>query len=166
MVLARWLDRDRWRGCCDRVGCNECLGRIHEQGLLSTHSRPRRGHSRCGAGTVVVYYEGDGTPTSDDLRLRVYGPDGQAITTEPYPGKLLYDYKQGVAKAIAMFEASSAGPYRIEASNSVEDASSIAVGHDLTNVVPTIPWALGLALIAVIAGISLSAFVYRNRSQT
>ena len=72
-------------------------------------------------GTMVVYYENPAelaryatnTPTWQQLRLTVTGPNGAVVPVRTYRSTARYDVDPGrFGRAVAKFEAATAGQYR------------------------------------------------------
>jgi hypothetical protein len=91
-------------------------------------------------GTMVVYYENPAelaryatdTPTWQQLRLTVTGPDGAVVPVSTYRSTARYDVDPGrFGRAVAKFEAATAGQYRVSTARAVEPGATLAVGDKL-----------------------------------
>jgi len=70
------------------------------------------------------------TPTWQQLRLTVTGPDG-AVPVGTYRSTARYDVEPGrLGRAVAKFEAATAGQYRVSAARAVEPGATLAVGDN------------------------------------
>ena len=107
-------------------------------------------------GTMVVYYENSAelarsattTPTWQQLRLTVTGPDG-AVLASSYRSTARYDVDPGrLGRAVAKFEAATAGQYRVSTARAVEPGATLAVGDNFARDIALT--ALGAALLALV----------------
>jgi len=126
-------------------------------------------------GTMVVYYENPAelaryatnTPTWQQLRLTVTGPDG-AVPVSTYRSTARYDVDPGrLGRAVAKVEATTVGQYRVSAARAVEPGATLAVGDNFArDIAMTILGAVTLGLLTVVAAVLLAVVTYRARSRT
>jgi hypothetical protein len=116
---------------------------------------------------VTVPYAGD-APTWQQLGLSVTGPGGVAVPVATYRSSARYDVAPGRAgRAVATFEATTAGPYRVSAPRATEAGATLAVGEDIARgMVLTTLGATILALVTVLTAVPLAVVTYQARSQT
>jgi hypothetical protein len=114
--------------------------------------------------TIVVPYTAD-TPSWQQLRLTVTGPDGAAVPVSTYRSMARYDVDPGrLGRAVATFEASTVGQYRVSAARAVEAGGTLAVGDDFSrSIVLAAVQAAILGLVAVLAAVLLAVRTYRAR---
>jgi hypothetical protein len=111
--------------------------------------------------TRVLYYEGSGpAPALGQLGIHVTGPAGNAVTVRSYPWDLRYDVPlikpTRAGRAIASFDATNPGDYRISASNPAVTGGTIALGGDLLrDAVPQIAGIVAVLLVGAGAGLAL-----------
>jgi hypothetical protein len=125
-------------------------------------------------GTMVVYYENSAelarsattTPTWQQLRLTVTGPDG-AVLVSSYRSTARYDVDPGrLGRAVAKFEAATAGQYRVSAARAVEPGAALAVGDNFArDIALTALGAALLALVTVAGALTIAVVTYRARSR-
>lgn len=126
-------------------------------------------------GTMIVYYENPAelaryatnTPTWQQLRLTVTGPDG-AVLVSTYRSTARYDVDPGrLGRAVAKFEAATAGQYRVSTARAVEPGATLAVGDNFArDIAMTILGAATLGLLTVVAAVLVAVVTYRARSRT
>jgi hypothetical protein len=116
---------------------------------------------------VTVRYPGD-APTWQQLGLSVTGPGGVAVPVATYRSSARYDVEPGRAgRAVATFEATTAGPYRVSAARAIEAGATLAVGDDIArSLVLTRLGATILALVTVLVAVPLAVVTYQARSRT
>jgi hypothetical protein len=116
---------------------------------------------------VTVRYPSD-APTWQQLGLSVTGPGGVAVPVAAYRSSARYDVEAGRAgRAVATFEATTAGPYRVSAARATEAGATLAVGEDITrSLVLTTLGAVILGLVTVLTAVPLAVVTYRARSRT
>jgi len=116
---------------------------------------------------VTVRYAGD-TPTWQQLGLVVTGPGGAAVPVATYRSSARYDLEPGRAgRAVATFQATTAGPYRVSAARATEAGATLAVGDDIArSLVLTTLGAAILGLATVLAAVQLAVATYQARSRT
>ena len=116
---------------------------------------------------VTVPYAGD-TPTWQQLGLQVTGPSGAAVPVAAYRSSARYDLEPGRAgRAVATFQATTAGPYRVSAARATEAGATLAVGNDIArSLVLTTLGAVILGLATVLAAVLLAVVTYQARSRT
>jgi hypothetical protein len=107
------------------------------------------------------------TPTWQQLRLTVTGPDG-AVPVSTYRSTARYDVDPGrLGRAVAKFEATTAGQYRVSAARAVEPGATLAVGDNFANdIALTALGAASLALVTVAGALTIAVVTYRARSRT
>ena len=116
---------------------------------------------------VTVPYAGE-TPTWQQLGLSVTGPGGAAVPVATYRSSARYDLEPGRAgRAVATFEATTAGPYRVSAARATEAGATLAVGDDIArSLVLTRLGAVILGLVTVLTAVPLAVATYQARSRT
>jgi hypothetical protein len=116
---------------------------------------------------VTVRYTSD-APTWQQLGLSVTGPGGAAVPVATYRSSARYDLEPGRAgRAVATFEARTAGPYRVSATRAIEAGATLAVGADIARgLVLTRLGAVILGLVTVLTAVPLAVVTYRARSRT
>jgi hypothetical protein len=114
---------------------------------------------------VTVPYTGE-APTWQQLGLSVTGPGGGAVPVAAYRSGARYDLEPGRAgRAVATFEATTAGPYRVSAARASEAGAALAVGDDLARgVVLTRLGAVILGLVTVLTAVALTLATHQARS--
>jgi hypothetical protein len=114
---------------------------------------------------VTVSYPSD-APTWQQLGLSVTGPGGAAVPVASYRSSARYDGEPGRAgRAVATFEAATAGPYRVSATRATEAGATLAVGADIARgLVLTRLGATILGLVTVLTAVPLAVVTYRARS--
>jgi hypothetical protein len=118
--------------------------------------------------TVVTVPAADEAPTWQQVGLQVTGPGGGAVPVTTYPSSARYDLEPGRAgRAVATFQATTAGPYRVSAARATEAGATLAVGEDVARMlVLTRLGAVILGLVTVLTAVPLAAATYQARSQT
>jgi hypothetical protein len=116
---------------------------------------------------VTVRYPSD-APTWQQLGLSVTGPGGAAVPVATYRSSARYDQEPGRAgRAVATFEATTAGPYRVSAARATEAGATLAVGQDIArSLVLTRLGVVILGLVTVLTAVPLAIATYWARSQT
>jgi hypothetical protein len=116
---------------------------------------------------VTVPFAGD-TPTFQQLGLQVTGPGGAAVPVATYRSSARYDLDPGRAgRAVATFQATTPGAYRVSAARATEAGATLAVGEDLArSVVLTRLGAVILGLVTVLTAVPLAVVTYQARSRT
>jgi hypothetical protein len=117
--------------------------------------------------TVTVPSAGE-PPTWQQLGLQVTGPGGAAVPVATYRSSTRYDLEPGRAgRAVATFEATTAGPYRVTAARSSEAGATLAVGQDIARgMVLTRLGAVILGLVTVLTAVALAVATHQARSRT
>jgi hypothetical protein len=118
-------------------------------------------------GEMLVYYEGSGKPTPQQLGLTVSAPDGSRVSLKTYGLKLQYDAPgaRGVASAIASFQATSEGSYQLSATDSSRRHARLAVGENIgRGLASALLWPGLLALAAVGVSTAIAVAAHRRRS--
>jgi hypothetical protein len=119
-------------------------------------------------GERLVYYEGSGKPTPQQLGLSVSRPDGARVSLNAYELKLQYDAPgaRGVASAVASFEATSAGSYQVSATATSRPRARLAVGEHIgRGLASALLWPGLLALATVGVSTAIAVAAYRRRSR-
>jgi hypothetical protein len=131
----------------------------------ATGRNPTRWNPATDATTVVGYAAN--TPTWQQLRLTVTGPDG-AVPISTYRSTARYDVAPGqLGRAVARFEAGTAGQYRVSAARAIESGATLAVGDNFArDIAMTTLGAASLGLVTVLAAVLLAVVTYRARSRT
>jgi hypothetical protein len=116
---------------------------------------------------VTVRYPAD-APTWQQLGLSVTGPGGVAVPVATYRSSSRYDLEPGRAgRAVATFEATTPGAYRVTAARSAEAGAMLAVGDDIAGgVVLTRLGAVILGLVTVLVAVPLAVATFQARSPT
>jgi hypothetical protein len=123
-----------------------------------------------GTRTIVTVPSVGVTPTWQQLGLQVTGPGGATVPVATYRSGARYDLEPGRAgRAVATFEARTAGLYRVSAARAraTEAGATLAVGEDIArSVVLTRLGAVILGLVTVLTAVPLAVVTYRARSRT
>jgi hypothetical protein len=108
------------------------------------------------------------TPTWQQLGLTVTGPNGQLVPVSTYRSTARYDLTPGqIGRAVAKFEAGTAGQYRVAATKASEAGATLAIGDDFArDIATTTLGASVLGLVTVLAAVLLAASTYQARSRT
>jgi hypothetical protein len=116
---------------------------------------------------TTVRYPSD-APTWQQLGLQVTGPGGAAVPVATYRSSARYDLEPGRAgRAVATFEATTAGPYRVSAARAIEAGATLAVGDDIASgVLLTRLGAVILGLVTMLVAVPLAVVTYLARSRT
>jgi hypothetical protein len=116
---------------------------------------------------VTVPYAGE-SPTWQQLGLSVTGPGGAAVPVATYRSSTRYDVEPGRAgRAVATFEATTAGQYRVSATRATEAGATLAVGQDIArSMMLTRLGAVILGLVTALTAVPLAIATYRARSRT
>jgi hypothetical protein len=116
---------------------------------------------------LTVHYPSD-APTWRQLGLSVTGPDGAAVPVATYRSSARYDLEPGRAgRAVATFQATTVGPYRVSAARATEAGAILAVGQDVARgLVWTRLGAVILGLVTVLVAVPLAVATYQARSRT
>jgi hypothetical protein len=118
--------------------------------------------------TIITVRSPSDAPTWQQLGLSVTGPGGAPVPVATYRSSARYDLEPGRAgRAVATFEATTAGPYRVSAVRATEAGATLAVGQDIArSLVLTTLGATILALVTVLTAVPLAIVTYRARSRT
>jgi len=116
---------------------------------------------------ITIRYPAD-APTWQQLGLQVTGPSGAAVPVTTYLSSTGYNLDPGRAgRAVATFQATTTGPYRVSAARATEAGATLAVGDDITrSVVLTRLGTTILALGTVLVAVPLAIITYQARSRT
>ena len=120
--------------------------------------------------TRVLYYEGPGpVPSLGQVGIRVTGPAGAAVKVIPYTTELIYHAPlvnpTRTGTAIASFDATTPGNYRINASPTAGVGGTIAIGGDiLWDAAPHVAGTIAVFLVGVGAGLTLIIVTAVRRS--
>ena len=117
--------------------------------------------------TIEVGYATN-TPTWQRLGLQVTGPGGAAVPVRTYRSSARYDVDPGrLGRAVATFDATAAGPYRVTATRATEPGATLAVGDNFARTIAvTALGAASLGLATVLATVLIAVVTYRARSRT
>ena len=128
--------------------------------------RPAIAYNPATDATIEVRYAAT-TPTWQQLRLTVTGPDGAAVPVSTYRSSARYDVNPGrLGRAVAKFEATIPGQYRVSAARAVEPGATLAVGDNFArSIAMTALGAATLALVTVVAAVLLAVVTTRARSR-
>ncbi|HET9290143.1 MAG TPA: hypothetical protein VFQ49_03610 [Actinomycetes bacterium] len=120
-----------------------------------------------GTRTIVTVPYAGVTPTWQQLGLQVTGPGGAAVPVGTYRSSARYDLEPGRAgRAVATFQVTAAGPYRVSAAGATEAGATLAVGQDIArSLVLTRLGATILGLVTVLTAVPLAVATYRARSR-
>jgi hypothetical protein len=129
--------------------------------------RPATRWSPATDATIEVRYAAN-TPTWQQLGLQVTGPDGAAVPVSTYRSTVRYDVAPGqLGRAVATFQATTVGRYRVSAARATGAGATLAVGDNFTRtIVLTTLGAAVLGLLTVLAAVFLVVVTYRARSGT
>jgi hypothetical protein len=121
-----------------------------------------------GTRTIVTVPSAGDTPTFQQLGLQVTGPGGVTVPVATYRSSARYDLEPGRAgRAVATFQATTAGPYRVSAVRASEAGATLAVGQDIArSLVLTRLGAVILGLVTVLVAAPLAVVTYQARSRT
>jgi hypothetical protein len=85
--------------------------------------------------TIEVAYA-TSTPTWQQLGLQVTGPGGTGVPVRTYRSTARYDVEPGrLGRAVAKFDATTAGPYRVSAPRATEAGATLAVGDNFARTI-------------------------------
>jgi hypothetical protein len=117
--------------------------------------------------TIVVTYAAT-TPTWQQLGLTVTGPDGRLVPVSTNRSTARYDLSSGrIGRAVATFQAGTAGQYQVSATRAAEAGATLAAGDDFArDIATTSLGASSLGVVTLLAALLLAAATYRARSQT
>jgi hypothetical protein len=117
--------------------------------------------------TIEVSYAAN-TPTWQQLGLQVTGPDGRRVPVSTYRSTARYDVTPGqIGRAVAKFEAGTAGRYRVVTTRATEAGATLAVGDNFARAIAITTLGAGsLGVGTVLAALLLAAVTYRARSRT
>ena len=104
-------------------------------------------------------------PTWQQLGLQVTGPDGAAVPVRTYRASARYQAAPGrLGRAVATFQATTVGRYRVSAARATEAGATLAVGGNFARtIVLTTLGAAVLGLLTVLAAVLLAVVTYRAR---
>jgi hypothetical protein len=148
------------------IGVSGYLSRVND---LSRMPVPGQMPLRiAGAGEQFIYYEGRASFPIERLGIEVADPRGQASVLEPYKLDLRYDALGNngrIGYALATFQATGAGAYRVTAAGTAPAGSRIAIGESVAkNVIPTLVGIIALLLVTVGGGLALIIVTLVRRS--
>jgi hypothetical protein len=117
--------------------------------------------------TIVVRHAAP-APTWQQLRLQVTGPDGRLVPVSTYRSTTRYDRTAGqLGRAVARFEAATAGQYRVSATRAIETGATLAVGGNFArDIAMTALGASVLGLVTVLAAVLVAVITHQARSRT
>ena len=115
--------------------------------------------------TIEVSYANT-TPTWQQLGLQVTGPDGAVVPVRSYRSTARYDVDPGrLGRAVARFDATTAGPYRVSAARATGTAATLALGDNFARTIAvTAVRAASLGLLTVLAAALVAVVTYRGRT--
>jgi hypothetical protein len=122
------------------------------------------------ATTRVLYYESPGpAPSLAQLGIHVTGPSGNAVEVIPYTTELIYHAPlmnpTRTGTAIASFDATTPGNYRINADPTTGAGATIAIGNDiLWDAAPHVIGTIAVFLVGMGAGLTLIIVTAVRRS--
>jgi hypothetical protein len=121
-----------------------------------------------GTRTIVTVASAGDTPTFQQLGLQVTGPGGATVPVATYRSSARYDLEPGRAgRAVATFQATTPGAYRVSAARATEPGATLAVGQDIARgVVLTRLGAVILGLVTVLVAVPLAVVTYQARTRT
>ena len=95
------------------------------------------------------------------------GPDGAVVPVSTYRSTARYDVDPGrLGRAVAKFEAATAGQYRVSTARAVEPGATLAVGDNFArDIALTALGAALLALVTVAGALTIAVVTYRARSR-
>jgi hypothetical protein len=117
--------------------------------------------------TIEVRYAAT-TPTWQQFGLQVTGPDGRLVPVSTNRSTARYDLSSGrIGRAVATFQAGTAGQYQVSATRAAEAGATLAAGDDFArDIATTSLGASSLGVVTLLAALLLAAATYRARSQT
>jgi hypothetical protein len=114
------------------------------------------------SGQYVVYFEGPGSRTIEQLGLAITGPRGEPISLQPYANGIKYDAINQAGESVARFQASETGQYRLKVGPDAPGAR-VAVGDNFTgSLVATILGIVALVLATNGGALLLALRTYRR----
>lgn len=95
-------------------------------------------------------------------------PGGAVVPVRTYRSTARYDLDPGqLGRAVAEFDTTTAGPYRVSAGRATEAGATLAVGDNFARTIAmTALGAASLGLATVLAAALMAVFTYRARSRT
>ena len=147
---------------------HESAGEVARYAEPTANARIAATHWDPATRTVVTVPSAGETPTWQQLGLQVTGPSGGAVPVATYQSSARYNLEPGRAgRAVATFQATTAGPYRVSAARATEAGATLAVGDDLArSLVLTRLGAVILALVTVLTAVPLALATHQARSRT
>jgi hypothetical protein len=108
------------------------------------------------------------TATWQQLGLTVTGPDGAAVPVSTYRSTARYDVTPGrLGRAVATFDATTAGQYQVTATRATEADATLAVGDNFARTIATTTLGAAiLGLVTLLAAVLLAVATYRAPSRT
>jgi hypothetical protein len=144
-----------WWGTATYLGMVDDLARLHRVQVPSTHVVV------LDEGTQILSVESGRMATFSDLRFAVVGPDGDAVSVEPYEREIRYDVpaRPGrVGRAVASFETDSPGRYTVRVDGRAAMGAILAIGEDASRAaLPEILGAMALMAASLVGGAILLA---------
>jgi hypothetical protein len=141
--------------------------RTHEraQDLLRTDIPGRLEVQAADGTSMLVFFEGDGKPSPEDLGLTVTGPGGSQVAVQPYDLRMEYEIAGWTGTPIASFSASRAGTYTVAAHRASREGD-ISIGDDFVRVQAlNIVAALGLVGASITLGLAIILVTIVKRSR-
>ena len=147
---------------------HESAGEVAGYALPTANARIAAAQWDPGTRTIVTVPYAGVTPTWQQLGLQVTGPGGAIVPVATYRSSARYNLEPGRAgRAVATFEATTAGPYRVSAARATEARATLAVSDDITpSLVLTRLGATILGLMTVLTAVPLAVATYQARSRT
>jgi len=115
----------------------------------------------------VIYYEGPGSVSLQELDVRITDPEGDVVPSDTYESDLRYDAPNGVVgRAIGTFQASTQGVYEVTVGGAALRGARVAVGASIAgSELGRIIGALLLVSTAVAASLVLAIVTSLRRSR-
>src|SRR5918996_209778 len=87
-----------------------------------------------GADGHVIYYEGRGSVSLQDLDVRITDPKGVVVPADAYEADLRYDAPNGVVgRAVGTFQTSTPGRYEVTIGGAAPQGAHVAVGGSIAS---------------------------------
>jgi hypothetical protein len=150
------------------VAHHESPGEVAGYALPTANARIAATQWDPGTRTIVTVPYVGVTPTWQQLELQVTGPGGVAVPVATYRSSARYNLEPGRAgRAVATFEATTAGPYQVSAARATQAGARLAVGDDIApSLMLTSLGAVILGLVTVLVAVPLAVATYQARPRT
>jgi hypothetical protein len=121
-----------------------------------------------GTGATIEVGYATNAPTWQQLGLQVTGPGGAVVPVRTDRSTSRYDVDPGrLGRAVARFDATTTGPYRVSAAGATEAGATLAVGDNFARTIAmTTLGAASLGLTTVLAAVLIAVVTNRARSRT